>query len=109
VTKLWTRLPAKVREQIVRAGRLFAVTLAGSLATLQGKHVDASVALSLVVAAIEVVFRQLVPVTPDKPPVTLPPAADKQAGAVNLVTILVVLAIIAVLIFLWLHLSIHPH
>ncbi|MGA8330459.1 MAG: hypothetical protein WB777_14320 [Mycobacterium sp.] len=66
MTKFWLKVPVKIREQAVRAARLFLVTLAGSLVTLQGKHVDASVIVSVVVAAVEVTYRQLVPVTPVK-------------------------------------------
>lgn len=71
--KYWLKIPAKVREQITRAGRLFGVAELAQLAPVINGSEKVSWALicSTSVAAVEVVFRQFVPVTPAA---TIPPA-----------------------------------
>jgi hypothetical protein len=118
MTNVWAKIPVKVREQIVRAGRLFGVTFVAQFLAA-GEPVSWKAVCALIVAAGETVFRVVVPVTPDKPPVPVPapvspvqPLPGGQAGVLRqgaLLTILIVLAIIAVLVFLILHLSVHPH
>lgn len=96
--KYWLKIPVKVREQIVRAGRLFAVTLVGGLVALDGKHITGSVIVGVIVAAAETVFRQLVPVTPQKPTqiAVQPPAAPEAGYAGN--ELLIGLAAIVIIV-----------
>lgn len=81
--KLWLKLSPKVREQVLRAGRLFVAAWLALIAPVLNGTVPVSWGFicSTVVAAVEVVFRSLVPVTPTKAPVVAPVAPNEnQAG-----------------------------
>jgi hypothetical protein len=67
MTRLWLKIPAKVRAQIVRVGRLFVAALTAQAVALGGEHIGRSAIVAAVVAAAEAVFRQFVPVTPAPP------------------------------------------
>jgi len=73
VTKLWLQIPAKVREQITRAGRLFALTFAAQFLAA-GEPVAWKAICAIIVAAAEVVVRQFVQVTPTTVTPALAPA-----------------------------------
>lgn len=105
----WLKLSPKIREQILRAGRLFlAAWLALITPVLNGSvPVSWGFACSTAVAALEVVFRSVVPVVPVKAPVVAPVApADGQAGLAGndlIWSAVGILAIIGLLIWILPH------
>lgn len=100
----WLKLSPKIREQILRAGRLFAITLGGSLIALQGKHITGSLIVAAIVGAAETVFRSVVPVVPVKAPVVAPVTpADGQGGVMEnsvIWTLVAIAALVALVIWI---------
>jgi heme/copper-type cytochrome/quinol oxidase subunit 4 len=81
----------------------------GRYATVGAVVIALAAAITKAQNAAEAAGKLPVLLDPTKPVL---PAAAKQAGFIRnntLLTVLIVLAIIAVAVFLWLHLTVHPH
>ena len=75
-SRFWLKIPVKVRAQLVRAGRVFAVTF-GTQFLAAGEPVHWKLICAVIVSAAETVFRQFVPVVLTSPVLTEPPAVVK--------------------------------
>lgn len=51
----------RLKEQVFRFGRVFVFALLPQITLLGGRHVDRTIAASVVIGALETAFRQLYP------------------------------------------------